>query len=480
MNDISNSIKKVLLVFLICFIGLFSYITYFELFTAPQIVSSQFKYSQCNKRLWVKRNEVLRGTIYDRNQKPLTVSKKVTPETQKREYTGGPMFAHVLGYVNVKYDRTGLEKKYDDQLMTSSVQENIESFIKNKGKSEEKIGNNLTTTLDYDVQKKAYDALGDNKGAVVVMNPKTGELLAVVSKPSYDPNNLDKIWADINKDQNRPLINRATSGLYPPGSTFKTITATSALENMSGIQNRTFQDNGSIALGPNSSLSNFNGESFGPINFKNAYTQSSNVVFGTLGMELGNDKLKATAEKFFFNKDIPSDGITIENSKFPTYKSYEKGNIAQSGIGQAEVLATPMEMALVASTIANDGIMMKPMLVKQVTTSKGADVKTISPEQIAQVISKENAFVMKGFMRNVVAEGTGKNAAIEGVEVCGKTGTADHKEEGKQVAPHAWFIGFAPYKNPQVAVAVIVEEGGQGGAKAASIASEVMRTALKK
>lgn len=475
MNDISKNIKKVLLVFLICFIGLFTYITYFEIFVGPTIVNNTY-----NKRLWVKRNEVLRGTIYDRNKKPLTTSTKVSSETQKREYTGGPMFAHVLGYVNIKYGITGLEKKYDSELMATNIQDTIESFIKNKGKTEAKVGNNLQTTLDYNIQKTAYDALGSNRGAVVALNPKTGEILALVSKPSFDPNSLEDIWKNINEDKNKPLINRATAGLYPPGSTFKTITAISALENIRGIQNRTFNDNGKLVFNSKESLSNFNGESFGNIGFKDAYVNSSNVVFGTLGLELGNDKLKSTAEKFFFNKSTPSDGVVIENSQFPTLKSYEKGNMAQSAIGQATVLASPMEMALVASTIANDGIMMKPYLVQQVTSSKGVAIKSIAPEAIGQIISRDTSATMKDFMRAVVQQGTGVNASIPGIEVCGKTGTADHYDEGSQAVPHSWFIGFAPYNNPQIAVAVIVEDGGQGGIAAAKIARATMVTALGK
>lgn len=475
MNDISNNIKKVLTVFLICFVGLISYITYFEIVVGPKIVNNAY-----NRRLWVKRNEVLRGTIFDRNGKPLTKSERVDQETQKREYTGGEMFAHVLGYVDIRYGITGLERKYDEELMSTDIKENVKSMLINRGKSEEKVGNNLKTALDFDVQQKAYELLGDNRGAVVALNPKTGEILSMVSKPSFNPNNLQEIWSSINKDKNLPLINRASAGLYPPGSTFKTVTAISALENISGIQNRSFDDNGSLYISKDYSLHNFNGEVLGTLSFRNAYTHSSNVVFGGLGLELGNNKLKETAEKFYFNKEIPADGIPVEASKFPVLKSYEKGSIAQSAIGQSSDLASPLQMALVSSTIANGGVMMKPYLVKEVDTSKGELVKTIQPEALGQIISERTANTMKDFMKSVVEEGTGVNAAIEGVEVCGKTGTADHQNEGKDAPPHSWFIGFAPYNDPQVAVAVIVEDGGQGGKAAARIASEVMRVALKK
>ncbi|ERI94352.1 penicillin-binding protein, transpeptidase domain protein [Clostridiales bacterium oral taxon 876 str. F0540] len=470
-QDISSNIKKVFVVFLLCFIIIISYITYFELYKAPEVVKSPY-----NRRLWAIRNEVLRGTIYDRNMSALTKSEKVNAETQKRTYTSGDLFAHALGYVDIKYGITGLERKYDTELMGA---ENVDilSLIKNKGKEEEKVGHSLKTTLDTNVQKVAYDLLGNNKGAVVALNPKTGEVLAMVSKPSYDPNNLSKIWDDLQKDTaNHPMINRATSGLYPPGSTFKTITAISALENIKDITTRRFQDKGKLVFNQKESISNFNGEVLGNIDFKQAYAESSNVFFGTLGLELGNDKLKATAEKFYFNKNLPTDGIPIDGSKFPSYKSYEKGNTAQSAIGQAEDLATPMQMAVVASTIANDGTMMEPYIVQQVMDSKGKVVKDVKPQSLGSIISKENAKTMKDLMRAVVTNGTG-GAAETGINAAGKTGTADHIESKE---PHAWFIGFAPYDNPQVAVAVIVEEGGVGGKAAAKIAGQVMKAAIKK
>jgi cell division protein FtsI/penicillin-binding protein 2 len=244
---------------------------------------------------------------------------------------------------------------------------------------------------------------------------------------------------------------------------------------------RTFEDNGKLVFNSQYSLSNFGGEVLGSLNFKEAYVHSSNVVFGSLGLELGNDKLKKTAEKFFFNKDITADGIVIDNSKFPSYKSYEKGNIAQSAIGQSQVLATPMQMALVISSIANNGVMMKPRLVSQIMNSDGKTLSTTSPEAISTVTTPQNAKIIQDFMRGVVSDGTGVNASIPGVNVCGKTGTADHDDKPNvSEPPHSWFIGFAPYENPTIAVAVLVEEGGQGGGAAAKIAAGVMKTYLKK
>lgn len=476
MNDISNNIKKVMIVFLICFLGLFMYITYFEIFVGPKIVSSQY-----NRRIWAKKNEVLRGTIYDRNNKEITKSIRIDAKTQKRQYIGGEAFAHVLGYINPQYGITGIERRYDEQLSSTDFKEDIKNIFKiEQDEVKEKYGNNLKTSLDFNLQQKAYELLGDKKGAIVALNPKTGEVLALVSKPSYNPNNLKEIWQDVNKNENRPLLNRATSGLYPPGSIFKVVTSASALQNIDGLMSKIFVDNGSLVFNETQSLKNYGGAALGSINFRTAFIRSSNVVFGQLGLDLGNKSLKKTAEDFYFNKDIPSPDIAIENSRFPVLKSYEKGNIAQSAIGQASLLATPMEMALVSSTIANDGIMMKPYIVKEVVNNKGITIDKKDPESLGEIISKDVATIIKDLMEAVVSEGTGGNAAVEGIRVCGKTGTADHKEGGYGYLPHSWFMGFAPYEDPQIAIAVIVEEGGQGGGIASQIASQIIRTALYK
>lgn len=472
MDDLSINIKKVLIVFLLLFVALISYFSYFIAFDGPSVANKVQ-----NKRLWAKRNEVLRGTIYDRAGNPLTKSEKVNTLTQKREYLGGAVFTHVLGYVDPKYGLSGLEATYDQDLMADNTSSYLE-LLKNKGKTKEKIGHNLKTTIDSDIQKAAYDLLGDRRGSVVVLNPSTGEILAMVSKPSYDPNNLDKIWKDINSNPDRPLLNRAVAGLYPPGSVFKIITTTSALENIPEVQKRTFDDKGKIVFNSKYSLSNYGGHAYGNLDLRTGFLKSSNVVFGTLAMDLGNDKLKATAEKYFFNKDIEGDGVVINNSKFPKIPSGEPGNIAQSGIGQSSILASPMEMALVASTIANKGVMMRPRLVSEVTTFDNQSLRVVKNEKLGTVTSEEIAGIIKDYMKDVVISGTGKAAAVPGIQVCGKTGTADHDNGEKE--PHSWFIGFGPYDNPQVAVAVIVEEGGTGGGAAAKIASGVFKTALKK
>ena len=382
MNDLAKSIRNVMVIFLFCFIALISYIAYFQVFKGPDIANDSG-----NKRLWARRNEILRGTIYDKDGNPLTNSIRVDKFNQSREYIYGDLYVHALGYIDERFGITGLEEEYDNELSKySSFSNGIRSLLKNldlkkafENRDEEKIGNGIVTTLDYNLQKVAYDAMGDLKGAVVALNPKTGEVLAMVSKPTYDPKNLEQTIEDANTgvDTESKLLNRTINGLYPPGSVFKTVTLAAALENDPSITGRTFNDTGKITFDDGTELNNYMKQAHGNLDLQMAYRVSSNVVFGTLSMEMGNEKLKEVAERFGFNSRVPGIGMSISESRFPSLKDYELGNIAQSGIGQASVLSSPMQMAIVAATVANDGVLMEPKLVNKIVDKDGNTIKEI-------------------------------------------------------------------------------------------------------
>ena len=481
MNDLAKSVKNVMTVFLVLFIALISYIAYFQLIKSPKINEMA-----SNTRVIAKKNEVLRGTIYDRNETALTTSERLNETSQKRNYLYDGLYVHALGYTSAVYGKTGLEEEYDSELTTyNAIGNNFRKFldsidikgliedIKNDKEStgnfnfasnfktfkdkinfnlleeeENKVGNGVITTLDTTLQQVASDALGSNKGAVVALNPKTGEILAMVSNPIFNPNNLAEEMKAANSGSadNSPLINRAINGLYPPGSVFKTVTLTSALENMPSVS------------------------------LKQSYKVSSNVVFGTLAMELGNNKLKSTAEDFGFNSVITGPGISITASRFPTLDSSEVGNIAQSGIGQSSILSTPMQMALVAATVANDGIMMQPKLVNTIVDKDKNVIKSIDNKELKKVMSSDIAQTVQDYMLNVVNSNLSKWPAFKGTNAGGKTGTADYTlPDGSEATPHSWFISVAPMNDPQIAVAVIVENGGTGSGKAATVASKVVR-----
>jgi penicillin-binding protein A len=470
MDNLTANIKRVMAIFLLVFVVLMGYLAYFTLVKGPDIVTRPD-----NRRMWDIRNKVVRGTIYDRNGRELSVSEKAGNSEYKRVYKGGAVTAHVLGYYDAQYGITGLENLYDSNL-SSNISASFLAWLGNGFKEVDKKGDDVYTTLDYSLQKVAYDALGNSKGSVVLLKVDTGEILAMVSKPSFDPNILSKSWESLNQNENRPLLNRAVSGLYAPGSTFKIITGISALENIEGIVHETFIDTGKMDLGGGYTLSNDKGKAMGKINLEQAIIRSSNLFFGNLGIRLKGNLLK-TAEKFRFNKNIPADGIIIDKSRFPGYRPNEKGNLAQSGFGQAEVLATPIQMALVAQTIANAGVMMSPTLINKVTDYNGNVVQNLNTAAIGEITSADYASEIGRYMREVVSQGTGTRAQVSGIQVSGKTGTAQHIESK---TPHSWFIGFAPYKNPEIAIAIIVEDGGYGGIAAARISSKVMSKYFRK
>lgn len=486
MNDLSKSVRHVMTIFLVCFIALISYIAYFQIFKGPNIANDSG-----NVRLWAKRNEVLRGTIYDRNGTELAISERIDETSQKRTYLYDYLFAHPLGYIDQTYGLSGLEENYDEVLRSSnslttsfrSLLKNMDfsTFISSLNSDEEKVGNGIITTLDLELQRVAYNALGDNKGAVVALNPKTGEILAMVSNPSFNPNDLASEIERANEgsEADTTLLNRAIDGRYPPGSVFKTVTLSSALENIDGVASMEFDDEGKITFDDGTELNNFAYEVHGIIDLRRAYRVSSNVVFGTLAMELGNEKLKSTAESFGFNSVIEGEGLTIAESIFPTLKDYEEGNIAQSGIGQGSVLSTPMQMALVAATVGNDGILMRPKLVNTIVDKNGNTVRNIASDEIRRAIPSDVAATVRDYMKYLVDNNIYRWPAFEGTNAGGKTGTADYNlPDGSEAVPHGWFISVAPMDDPQIAVAVIVENGESGAGSAATIASLVVRQAV--
>lgn len=487
LERLTVSVAKVMTVFLTLFILLITYISYFQIFKAPNIANKS-----TNPRVIAQRNEFLRGPIYDRNNQVIAESEKTGKLSQNRKYPYNDLFAHPIGYSDDRYSRSGLEQTYDDYLRDNNkIPVSFEGVI-NKLKSvissgdSPKVGNSVVTTLDVNIQKAASDALGNRKGAVVVLNPKTGEVLASVSKPSFNPNDLENVMASTapgkENEKNKILINRATNELYAPGSTFKVVTLSSAYENISGIGNKVFQDNGTMKIG-NTTFSNQDNTKYGPIKVTEALKVSSNIVFGTIAMDLGNDKLKTTAEQFGFNENIPVNGIPkMATSGFPTLDASEKGNIAQSGIGQGAVVATPMHMALVASAIANNGVMMEPTFVKEVKNSDNETILKIDPKEFKTAISGDIASKVRSDMTNVVSgQSRAEFSDLRAINAAGKTGTADYKlANGEDGTPNAWFIGFAPADNPKVAIAVIIEEGEAGGKYAAPVAGKVMKAALGK
>ena len=353
----------------------------------------------------------------------------------------------------------------------------------------------MVTTIDAELQQVAKQALGSLPGGVVAMDPKTGEVLAMYANPSFDPTPLashdgDKVraaWKRLNDDPAKPLLSRAAQELFPPGSTFKLVTAAAALEN--GMTPNTKFDNPPELDLPqtNNTLQNFGGEhclgGAAQLTLAQALEVSCNVVFGEVGLRLGADKLVTQAQKFGFDQSIDFD-VSFAEGSIPPAGDFadDLPGVAYSAIGQQSVGANPMAMALIASAIANGGTEMRPRLVKEIRDPTGRVVKTYDPEELGTPISQRTASQLTQMMVAVVQSGTGTAAQIPGVEVAGKTGTAQHGTGN----PHAWFVCFAPAQNPVIAVAVVVLDGGSlgseatGGHVAAPVAKAVVEAALRR
>lgn len=467
----NKRIIHTLVILCFLFLSIVVYLTYFELFQKDKVLTSSY-----NRRQWGQEDATLRGSILDRNGVVLAYN-DANGKKNKRIYPFGSLYSQLIGYNSSIYGKSLLEAQYNSELL------NMREFapildLQQKLAGEQTIGNNLYLTLDHKLQSKAKKMLGNRNGAVVVMRPKTGEILAMVSKPDFNPSSekLEQRWQDMIESKEHPFVPRATQGLYAPGSTFKVLIAAAAVENR--MLDRTFNDEGNIVI-EGKTISNFGNRAYGTVDLKGALAVSSNVAFAQLGTEIGDYKLKDIMARAGMNKEIAFD-VPVSSSRFP-YRNMSKLDLAAVGIGQGKLQVTPLHMAMIASGIANNGVIMKPYLVERVVSATGNTLKTAKPLVFSNVMTTETAASVKDMMQYVVEKGTGKSASVRGIEIAGKTGTAENelsmKHKNKE---HAWFICFAPADDPQVAIAVVLEYSGSTGGKAAApIARELIRQALR-
>ncbi len=468
----NKKIIKVLIVICSLFLILVGYLTYIQIFESKEMVQNSY-----NRRQYQADETTIRGKIFDRNGTVLVYNEEKDNE-QQRIYPYGSLYSHVIGYNSKVYGRSLLEASYNNYLLGLDEYTKVFGLFISTDK-DKKEGNSLSLTIDHELQKLAHELLGERNGAVVAMNPKTGEILCLVSKPDFDTNeeSLTKNWKAMVESQQSPFLPRATQGLYAPGSTFKIVTAAAVIEN--GLDGLKFNDKGVITI-DGKKISNSKGKANGDTDLKKALAVSSNVVFAQLGVKLGQEKLTEMSNKVCFGSDIPFD-IPVSKSLFP-YHEMEQNDMAAAAIGQGKILVSPLHMAMITSGIANDGVIMKPFLVNSIASSTGKKIKSIKPVEFKQIMEQEVAIKVKKMMQEVVENGTAKNAAIDGVKVAGKTGTAENElTSQKKNKEHAWFVGFAPVENPQIAVAVVLEySGSSGGSIAAPIAQKVMAEYLSK
>jgi len=448
------------------FLFLLGYLMYFYVSTPNSMVLNPY-----NRRQWEYEKHIKRGTIYDANG--IVLAETTADDdggVSPRKYPQGNLYSHVVGFNSQLHGKAGLESEFNDPLIGNDPLRAILSFPL----SETKDGNNLFLSIDNELQRYCYNQLGSDKGAIVVLEPATGRVLALVSKPDFPPaaSDLEKQWGDITKREDSPLIPRATRGLYPPGSIWKILTVAAAYE--AGLTGEVFDDEGYFVLKNGTVVENHHGTKYGSIGVSRGFAVSSNFVFCSLGQMLGERGLRGVASRFGVGQGIPFD-VPIERSKLPAARMSDS-DIALTAIGQGKLLITPMHAALMVAAVANGGVMMKPTLVDKITNPAGYIISETRPQELMYPISKDAAEYVKDLMVLSVREGTSAGAAVSGLQVAGKTGTAENEQPGKD---HAWFVGFAPADEPRVAVCVLLEySGGTGGGKAAPIAGRVMRRTM--
>lgn len=430
-----------------------------------------------------ERGEILVGG------RPIAFSERTGDElVYLRRYQDGPLYAPATGFYSLIYGASGVERGENDVLAGTADllfgRRLVDLFTGRQPR-----GGSVALTIDSRAQEAAAKALGDRRGAVVALDPATGAILAMVTSPSYDPNRLSShdpadirnYWGRLINAERQPLLNRAIAQTYPPGSVFKVITAAAALD--SGRFTPASRLEGPARLNlpqTTATISNFDRRRClgGELSLSDALRISCNTAFASLGLTIGGDALRTMAERFGFGNsfDLP---MASAAARFPT--ELNAPQTAQSAIGQFDVAATPLQMAMVAAGIANRGVVMRPYLVSERLSPDLTVLSIAKPQEFGRAISPNVAAQLTTMMVNVVARGTGGAAAISGVEIAGKTGTA---QRGEGQAPHAWFIAFAPAPSPRVAVAVVVEAGGDlgseatGGRLAAPIARAVIAALL--
>ena len=451
---------KITYFFLAVFVIMIVYFVKFLIVDGDEVINNPY-----NKRGKILANSVVRGNILSSDGKILAKTIVNEDGSETRSYPYGSMFAHVVGYST--YGQTGLELQANYKLLTSNAPVIEQGLNDINGKKN--IGNNVVSTLDADLTKAAYEAIGNNNAAVIAIDPSTGKILTMLSQPDFDPNEIaEKYETYANDDESSILLNRATNGLYTPGSTFKLFTLEEYIKENKKYKNYTYECNGEIDI-EDYSMKCAGRKAHGSENLYDSFAYSCNCSFVNIGLGLDKNKLSKLCNSLMFNSELPVD-FPYKKSKFVLNNKSGTFETMQTVIGQGKTLVSPLHLAMIASTIANSGTLMKPYLIDEVQNYTGKTVKKYSPVKVKQLFSKGETETLKEFMEGVVTYGTAKTLNNDNYKAYGKTGTAQIKDGSRD---NSLFMGFAVKGDKKIAVCVVLENMPEGSTSAVPVAKAI-------
>ncbi len=461
-RDNTREIIGVMIFFVIIFISMMVYLSHFVATNEQELINNSY-----NSRQELLLSQNYRGTIYSADGQALAETIFDTAGNEYRDYPYDNLFSHVVGFST--NGRTGIEAYSNYYLINSNI--SLGEKVANTTAGLKNPGNSVITSLDVDIQQAAYKALGVYDGAVIVTECSTGRVLAMVSKPDFDPNQIVEMWDALQEDtESSVLLNRATQGLYPPGSTFKIITSLEYIrENPNTYSKYSYVCNGSYKNGSDK-IKCYHGSVHNRVDLVKSFAKSCNSSFANIGMSLDKQKFGETLDTLLFNQDLPWDFLYAQSST-PVSEDISDSEMLQVSIGQGKVQMSPLHLNMITAAIANNGVLMRPHVVDRIEDANGNMVRNYKPTEYATLMTQEESAILRDMMIEVVESGTGTRIQGYGYTVAGKTGSAEYNSNTDD--SHAWFTGFAPADNPEIAVTVIIEGAGSGGDYAVPMARRV-------
>ncbi len=448
--------------FVALFLGMIGYLAHFVATSEQDMINNSY-----NSRQQILLSRNYRGDIFSRDGEILAHTTVDEEQNEDREYPFENLFSHIVGYST--QGRMGVEALANYYLINTNT--SISNKVANDMAGVKNPGDDVYTTLDVQIQQVADEQLDIYRGAIVVTEVKTGKILAMVSHPNFDPNEIEEIWDElIESDSSSILVNRATQGIYPPGSTFKMVTALEYIrENPDSYQNYSYQCNGFYKNGE-SRINCYHGSNHGKVSFERSFAKSCNSSFANIGMGLDREAFAETLDDLLFGRELPLT-LTYAKSSVHVEEDMSTDEMMQTSIGQGKTQITPIHLNMITCAIANDGTLMKPYVIDRIENDEGAVVKSFKPSSYGSLMSEEEAAILRQLMISVVENGTASKLDGLNYTAAGKTGSAEYNNvKGDS---HAWFTGFAPAEDPEVCVTIIVEGAGSGGDYAVPIARRI-------